>query len=159
MKLRLVLMLLLPLCVRMDEEEVTCFSCSVDEDCTVGVCVDNHCTNEFGLFANGCNCGADVECSSGSCRRVCEHTLDMITTCTRDADCIDGFCNLHARCVTESHGDGSSESGIMPFWMAVIGVVGAVGAFIAFLCVTRKESCSECCCEGFMSCLCILCEY
>lgn len=159
MKLHFILLALLPLFVRTDDEAVTCFDCSTDEDCAIGICIENHCTDEFGLFENGCLCETDIECATGSCRRVCENVADNATTCTDDSECDRGICSLYPRCIdSNTDVDGPSESGIMPFWMAVIGVIGAVGGLLAFMFATRKESCAECCCEGFTACFCLICN-
>jgi hypothetical protein len=157
MKLYFILLALLPLFVRTNDEVVTCFDCSVDEDCDKGICVENHCTDEFGLFENGCSCQTDIECASGACHRVCEHFADNATTCTDDSACGRGICSRYPRCVG-TDADEPSESGIMPFWVAVIVIIGGIGGLLAFVFVTRKESCAECCCEGFMGCCCLFCN-
>ena len=157
MKLRFLLLVLLPLLIRMEDEGVTCFSCEMDEDCAVGYCVANQCTDESGLFDDGCFCQADVECNSGLCQRSCEHALDKNATCTADSDCGHGGCSVHALCI-EVGSAAESSNRIMPVWVAFIVIVGSIGALLAFLCATRRESFYECCCDGILTCCCFICE-
>lgn len=170
MKALYLLLFLLPLLVRMDDEQRTCFSCETDDDCKAqgAVCVGFRCTNEMGLFPNNCECQNSSECTSGTCHRVCEHNQGENTTfCEEDSDCAnDGVCSLNALCVEETAevGEGTyadetstSDDDEMPMWsVAIVAILVICGCCICFF-MTRRESCNECCCcEQALNCCCLI---
>lgn len=166
MKLYILFLFLLPSLVRLEDKNSTCLSCAKDDDCGIvgATCIETQCTSENGLFPNDCLCKADEECTSGSCHRVCEGNQGINTTCTEDSDCIQGNCTLQAVCVVESETPtpsiepSKSEDRIMPFWMAAIVTIALLGGFGVCCFLTRKESCYECCCDGMLSCCCLICD-